>query len=89
MQYTVEYNESTQVCMLNLSLDLISSLHKVMRLHIGFVFVRFYFEYEGAERPSALPEKRTTQSLPQDSAQESTIDCARHGDTSFPYTLYF
>lgn len=41
---------------------------KVIMLHAGFVFVRFYFEYEGAGWPSALPKKYA---LPEAIAQEN------------------
>lgn len=45
----------------------------VLWLHTGFVLTRFYFEYEGAEWPSALPEEiaLNNKKLPGAIAQEN------------------
>lgn len=58
-------------------------------LHTGFVFARFYSEYEEAEWPSALQnEVHKTRAARNYCTKTSTKDGALYRDTSFPYTLY-
>lgn len=65
---------------------------KVTWLHLRFAFPRSYFEFEGAEWPSVLPEKCTVQHRAACQKllyrQTSTKDCALWRETSFPCTLY-